>query len=68
MKSILISGDFVHDSNGNLRLLEINTNSGIVPTQLEDFDFSSLKSYFLENGYTKLVFVHNNNFNYFFAR
>ena len=65
MKSILISADFVHDSNGDLRLLEINTNSGIVPTQLEYFDFSSLKSYLLENGYTKLVFVHNNNLNHF---
>lgn len=65
MKSILVSSDFVHDSNGNLRLLEINTNSGIVPTQLEYFDFSSLKSYLLENGYTKLVFVYNNNTNHF---
>jgi intein/homing endonuclease len=60
MKSILISSDFVHDSNGNLRLLEINTNSGIVTTQLEYFDFSGLKTYLLGNGYIKLVFVYNN--------
>jgi intein/homing endonuclease len=65
MKSILISSDFVHDSSGNLRLLEINTNSGIVPTQLEYFNFSNLKSHLLENGYTKLVFIYNNNLNHF---
>jgi intein/homing endonuclease len=60
MKSILISADFVHDSNGNLRLLEINTNTGILPSQLPYFDLSNLKSHLLGNGYTKLVFVYNN--------
>lgn len=65
MKSILISSDFVYDTDGNIRLLEINTNSGIVPTQFPFFDFSDLKSYLLANGYTKLVFVYNNNLNYF---
>jgi intein/homing endonuclease len=65
MKSILISSDFVHDSAGNLKLLEINTNSGIVPTQFPFFDFSDLKAHLLNNGFTKLVFVYNNNLNYF---
>jgi len=61
MKSILISADFVHDSNGDLRLLEINTNTGIIPSQLPYFDFSNLKTFLLGNSFTKLVFVYNNN-------
>lgn len=65
MKSILISSDFVYDNDGSLRLLEINTNSGIVPTQFEHFDFTDLKSFLLSNGFTKLVFVYNNNLNWF---
>ena len=62
MKSILISSDFVYDSTGNLRLLEINTNSGIGVPQFEHFDFTDLKSFLIDNGFTKLVFVYNNNF------
>jgi intein/homing endonuclease len=65
MKSILISSDFVYDSNGEIRLLEINTNSGINKAQFPFFDFSNLKTYLLNNNYTKLVFVYNNNLNWF---
>lgn len=65
MKSILISADFVYDSNGDIRLLEINTNSGINKAQFPFFDFSNLKTFLLNNGYTKLVFVYNNNLNWF---
>lgn len=65
MKSILISSDFVYDRNGELRLLEINTNSGINKAQFPFFDFSNLKTFLLENGYTKLVLVYNNNLNWF---
>jgi hypothetical protein len=65
MKSILISSDFVYDSTGNLRLLEINTNSGIGVPQFEHFDFTDLKSFLIDNGFTKLVFVYNNNLNWF---
>lgn len=65
MKSILISSDFVYDSTGNLRLLEINTNSGIGVPQFEHFNFTDLKSFLIDNGFTKLVFVYNNNLNWF---
>lgn len=65
MKSILVSGDFVYDNEGTLRLLEINTNSGINKSQFPFFDFSNLKSFLLDNGYTKLVLVYNNNLNWF---
>jgi hypothetical protein len=65
MKSILISSDFIHDNDGNIRLLEINTNSGIGITQFPFFDFTDLKTFLLDNNYNKLVFVYNNNLNLF---
>ena len=65
MKSILVSGDFVYDKDGDIRLLEINTNSGINKAQFPFFDFTELKSFLLDNGYTKLVLVYNNTLNWF---
>jgi hypothetical protein len=39
MKGTLFSADFVKDSNGNLRLLELNTDTGITPSVLTHLDF-----------------------------
>ena len=38
MKGTLFSADFVKDSNGNLRLLELNTDTGIVENELSNLD------------------------------
>lgn len=39
MKGTLFSADFVKDLNGNFRLLELNTDTGIAPSSLEHIDF-----------------------------
>lgn len=39
MKGTLFSADFVKDSNGNFRLLELNTDTGITPSTLNHLDF-----------------------------
>ncbi len=59
MKSILISSDFVYDSNNNPKLLEINTNTGIIPPQFPHIDFQPLKSFLVDNNYTKIIIVYN---------
>lgn len=59
MKSILISSDFVYDSNNNPKLLEINTNTGIIPPQFPYIDFQPLKTFLVNNNYTKVVVVFN---------
>ena len=40
MKGTVFSADFVKDSNGNLRLLELNTDTGFIGQELVNFDFS----------------------------
>lgn len=39
MKGTLFSADFVKDSNDDLRLLELNTDTGITPSSLNYIDF-----------------------------
>ena len=41
MKGTLFSADFVKDSNGNLRLLELNTDTGFITQEFQNFDFSN---------------------------
>ena len=42
MKGTLFSADFVQDSNDNLRLLEINTDTGFYSSALTHFDYTGL--------------------------
>lgn len=42
MKGTLFSADFVQDSNDNLRLLEINTDTGFYSSALAHFDYTGL--------------------------
>lgn len=40
MKGTLFSADFIEDSSGNLRLMELNTDTGVAPNALTHIDFS----------------------------
>jgi len=42
MKGTLFSADFVQDSDGNLKLLEFNTDTGFYSSALTHFDYSGL--------------------------
>jgi len=42
MKGTLFSADFVQDSNDNLRLLEINTDTGFYTSAISHFDYTGL--------------------------
>ena len=44
MKGTLFSADFAPDSSDNLRLLEINTDTGIASASFQHFNFDSLYS------------------------
>lgn len=39
MKGTVFSADFVADSDGNLRLLELNTDTGFIEQEIDNFDF-----------------------------
>jgi len=58
MKGTFFSADFVRDSNGGLRLIEVNTDTGIVASQKSIFDWSSFKTILETNSISKINVIY----------
>ncbi len=59
MKGTLFSADFIKDADANLRLLELNTDTGFITNTLSNrFDFTSFISVLNSNSITELVIVY----------
>lgn len=58
MKGTLFSADFVNDADGNLRLLELNTDTGIVTQAIPDLDWSGLFSVISGSNITELDIIY----------
>jgi hypothetical protein len=58
MKGTLFSADFVKDSNGNLRLLEFNTDTGFRSSSLSQFDFTEFFSMLSDNNIDSLEIIY----------
>lgn len=58
MKGIVFSSDFVIDSNGNERLLEINTDTGFLDSALSLIDYTDFFNVLQSNNITKLNVVY----------
>ncbi len=56
MKGTLFSADFIEDKNGDLRLLEVNTDTSV--TDFTYFDYSDFVSVLEANNITKLTIIH----------
>lgn len=56
MKGTLFSADFIEDSSGELRLLEINTDTQAI--NLQFFDYTDFISVLQENNISKVTVVH----------
>jgi hypothetical protein len=54
MKGTFFSADFVRDENDNLRLIEINTDTGIVESQKSVFDWTDFFNILSENNINEL--------------
>ena len=72
MKGTLFSADFVKDSSGNLRLLELNTDTGFLTQEVSNIDLTSITQVLVENNITALDIIykpviHNEFVNYFSA-
>jgi hypothetical protein len=62
MRTVLLGTDFMYDQNGNLKPIEINTNTTFNPNNIieniEDvFDFSELQSFITSNNFIKLTYI-----------
>jgi len=58
MKGTLFSADFIEDINGELRLLEVNTDTQAMSTNLQFFDYADFISVLEDNNITKVTIVH----------
>jgi hypothetical protein len=58
MKGTFFSADFIEDSVGNLRLLEVNTDTTISANNLVYLDFNDLISVLESNNITRVTVVH----------
>jgi hypothetical protein len=58
MKGTLFSADFVKDSSGNLRLLELNTDTGFITQELENFNFTEFKQILIDNTISELDIIY----------
>ena len=56
MKGTLFSADFIEDSNGELRLLEINTDTQAI--NLQFFDYTDFITVLQDNNISKITVVH----------
>ena len=61
MKGTLFSADFIEDLNGELRLLEVNTDTQAMSTNLQFFDYTDFISVLQDNNITKVTIVHKSN-------
>lgn len=58
MKGTFFSSDFVTDKDGNLRLIEVNTDTGAVESQMSSFDWADFVSVLNSNNITELVVLY----------
>jgi hypothetical protein len=65
MKTVIIGTDFVYDSTGNIKPVEINTNVGLSVNKIENadseiFDSSDLISFINSNGFNRVTYIGSN--------
>ena len=58
MKGTLFSADFIEDSNGNIRLLELNTDTTITNNSLQHLDLTGFTEVLSGSNITEVVVIH----------
>ena len=64
MRTVLLGSDFMYDQNGDLKILEINTNVTLnvndkVENTSDVFDFSELDNFIVQNNFTTVIYIGN---------
>lgn len=57
MKALILGTDFLKDSNGNLRIIETNTNVDVHNKIVPDLDWVAFKQLLIDNSITSLHFI-----------
>lgn len=58
MKGTLFSADFIKDSTGELRLLELNTDTAIIPEQIDSVDWQPVLDIISQNNLTNIHVIY----------
>lgn len=58
MKGTFFSTDFIEDYNGDLRLVEVNTQTAVISTALDFLDYSNFFNVLVENDISELHIIH----------
>jgi intein/homing endonuclease len=58
MKGTLFSADFVKDNNGNLRLLELNTDTSIITAEVKNLNWQDFINVLESNSITKVDIIY----------
>lgn len=58
MKAVIIGTDLLKDSNGNLRIIETNTNVDVHNRIVPDLNWGPFKQLLIDNSITKLHFIY----------
>jgi hypothetical protein len=61
MRAVIIGTDFIKDSNGGYRVLEINTNTDIHASITNGLDWDGFKNLLTTNGIEELHFMYASN-------
>jgi hypothetical protein len=61
MRAVIVGTDFIKDSNGNYRVLEINTNTDIHASITDGLDWDGFKNLLTTNGIEELHFMYASN-------
>jgi hypothetical protein len=65
MKALIIGSDLILDENGDVKLIEMNTSSGVFDTMLSELNFSSLVDLAVDNSINEVHFIYNTESNVF---
>lgn len=67
MKGVFVSSDFIEDEVGNLRLLEINTDTQVLSQNHKYFNFSEFINLLSNNNISKITVINKPNLHYEFV-
>jgi hypothetical protein len=64
MRTVIVGLDFVYDSSGNLKPIEMNTNTGYAKNKIENdndvFDMGDFENFVVTNEFVKITYIGGN--------
>ena len=59
MRALILGSDFVKLPNGDIKVLEVNTNTGVLTKGVQYLDFSPIEQLITSNSFTEVHLIFN---------